>query len=59
MPKVEIQGRFESQDLGQYKPLADEFAELAAQDSIERELAELKNRLNKTTPEEPAQPKES
>lgn len=54
-----LEGRVEAHDLGQDKPLADEFAELAAQDSIERELAELKNRLNKTTPEEPAQPKES
>lgn len=54
-----LEGRVEAHDLGQEKSLADEFAELAAQDSIEQELAELKKRLRKTPPEETLPNKES
>ena len=54
-----LEGRVEAHDLGQEKSLADEFAELAAQDSIEQELAELKKRLRKTPPEETLPNKDS
>ena len=54
-----LEGRVEAHDLGQEKSLADEFAELAAQDSIEQELAELKKRLQKTPPKETVPNKES
>ena len=54
-----LEGRVEAHDLGQEKSLAYEFAELAAQDSIEQELAELKKRLRKTPPEETLPNKES
>ena len=40
-----LEGRVESHDLGRDRPLADEFAELAAQDAVEQELAELKKRM--------------
>jgi len=40
-----LEGRVESHDLGRDRPLADEFAELAAQDAVEKELAELKKRM--------------
>ncbi len=54
-----LEGRVEAHDLGQEKSLADEFAELAAQDSIEQELAELKERLQKTPAKETMPNKES
>ena len=54
-----LEGRVEAHDLGQEKSLADEFAELAAQDSIEQELAELKERLQKTPAKETVPNKES
>ncbi len=47
-----LEGRVEAHDLGQEKTLEDEFAELEAQDSIEQELAELKQRLKKKPTEE-------
>ena len=47
-----LEGRVEAHDLGQEKTLEDEFAELEAQDSIEQELAELKQRLKKKPAEE-------
>ena len=40
-----LEGRVEAHDLGRDRPLADEFAELAAQDAVEKELAELKKRM--------------
>ncbi len=54
-----LEGRVEAHDLGQEKSLEDEFAELAAQDAIEQELAELKQRMQKTTVEETPPHKES
>ncbi len=40
-----LEGRVEAHDLGRDRPLADEFVELAAQDAVEQELAELKKRI--------------
>jgi len=54
-----LEGRVEAHDLGQEKSLEDEFAELAAEDTIEQELAELKKRLQKETAEETKPDKES
>ena len=54
-----LEGRVEAHDLGQEKSLEDEFAELAAEDTIEQELAELKNRLQKKPAEETKLNKES
>ena len=54
-----LEGRVEAHDLGQEKSLEDEFAELAAEDTIEQELAELKKRLQKETAEETIPDKES
>ncbi len=54
-----LEGRVEAHDLGQEKSLEDEFAELAAEDTIEQELAELKKRLQKKPAEETNPDKES
>ena len=54
-----LEGRVEAHDLGQEKTLDEEFAELAAQDTIEQELAELKQRLQKKTAEETKPDEES
>lgn len=54
-----LEGRVEAHDLGQEKSLEDEFAELAAEDTIEQELAELKKRLQKKSTEETKLDKES
>ena len=42
----ELEGQVESYDLGRERPLCDEFADLAANDAVERELAELKRRVD-------------
>ena len=54
-----LEGRVEAHDLGQEKSLEDEFAELAAEDTVEQELAELKKRLQKKATEEIKPDKES
>jgi phage shock protein A len=41
----ELEGKVEVHDLGRSKSLAEEFAELEADDAVERELAELKARM--------------
>jgi len=41
----ELEGQVESYDLGRERPLKDEFADLAAEDTVEQELAELKKRV--------------
>jgi len=41
----ELEGQVESFDLGRERPLQDEFADLAAADTVEQELAELKKRM--------------
>jgi phage shock protein A len=44
----ELEGQVESYDLGRERPLRDEFADLAANDAVERELAELKKRVQES-----------
>ena len=41
----ELEGQVESYDLGRERPLQDEFTDLAAEDTVEQELAELKKRI--------------
>ena len=41
----ELEGQVESYDLGRERPLKDEFSDLAAEDSVEQELAALKKRM--------------
>ena len=41
----ELEGQVESYDLGRERPLKDEFTDLAAEDTVEQELAELKKRV--------------
>ena len=40
-----LEGQVESHDLGRERPLKDEFDDLATEDSVEQELADLKERL--------------
>jgi phage shock protein A len=41
----ELEGQVESYDLGRERPLKDEFADLAAEETVEQELADLKKRV--------------
>ena len=40
-----LEGQVESYDLGRERPLKEEFADLASEDTVEQELAELKKRV--------------
>jgi phage shock protein A len=48
----QLEGQVESYDLGRERPLKDEFADLAAEDTVEQELAELKRRVQASDEEE-------
>ena len=41
----QLEGQVESYDLGRERPLKEEFADLASEDTVEQELAELKKRV--------------